>query len=148
MTATIASPRTDLLAVRLQQLRSERDEAQLELVNESSGDAADRATNVDANIRFALLEQRILDVELELAGQPQERRHDGAVGIGDVVTLDLGDGPEAFLVGRVDEAVDDLEVLTPTSPLGRVVVGAHAGDTVTYRPRPGRTMLATVISVA
>ncbi|WP_375496932.1 GreA/GreB family elongation factor [uncultured Jatrophihabitans sp.] len=144
---TTTSARADLLAARLHDLRAERDLAQLELIGEASGDAADRATNVDANIRFALLEQRVQALELELAEQPLAHRRGGEVAIGDVVTLDLGDGPESFLIGTVDEAVEGVEVLTPTSPLGRVVVGADVGDTVTYRPRPGRTMLATIIAV-
>jgi transcription elongation factor GreA len=147
MTATITPRRVDQLAVRLHDLRAERDQARIELVGPASGDTADRATNVDANIRFALLEQRIAALELELVEQPLARTENGAVAIGDVVTLELGDGPETFLIGSVDEAAPGVDVLTPTSPLGRVVVGARPGDTVTYRPRPGRTMLATVIAV-
>lgn len=146
MTAT-TSARADLLAARLRDLRTERDEAQLELIGEASGDAADRATNVDANVRFALLEQRVLALELELAEQPLARPRDGEVAVGDLVTLDLGDGPEAFLIGSVDEAVTGVDVLTPTSPLGRMVLDGKVGETVTYRPRPGRTLQATIISV-
>lgn len=147
MTATTTSARAELLAARLSDLRTERDRAQQELIGDAGGDAADRATNVDANVRFALLEQRVHALELELAGQPHERLRDGEVAVGDVVTLDLGDGPEAFLIGSVEESVSGVEVLTPTSPLGRVVVGAQVGDTVTYAPRRGRTMQATVLGV-
>ncbi|WP_375481006.1 GreA/GreB family elongation factor [uncultured Jatrophihabitans sp.] len=147
MTALTTSARAELLSTRLTALRAERDQAQLELVGGASGDAADRATNVDANVRFALLEQRIHALELELAELPLRQRHDGEVTIGDVVVLDLGDGRETFLIGSVDEATDGTEVLTPTSPLGRVVVGAAVGDTVTYEPRRGRSMLATIVSV-
>ena len=147
MTATTTSARAELLTRRLRDLSAELDRARDELIGDPSGDAADRATNVDANVRFALLEQRVHALELELAEQPHERRGDGAVAVGDVVTLDLGDGPETFVIGSVDEAGADLDVLTPTSPLGRVIVGAGVGDTVTYAPRPGRTMLATIIAV-
>ena len=147
MTATTTSSRATLLSTRLDDLRAERDAAQLELIGAASGDAADRATNVDANVRFALLEQRIHALELEIAEQPLERVRSGEVAIGDLVTLDLGDGPETFLIGSVDEATTGVEVLTPTSPLGRKVVGARVGDTVTYAPRPHRSMTATVVGI-
>lgn len=147
MTAATTSPRADLLAARIHDLRAERDQAQLELIGGASGDAADRATNVDANVRFALLEQRILALELELADQPTGRRHGSEVTVGDLVILELGDGPETFLIGSVDEASAGVQVLTPTSPLGRVVVGANVGDTVTYAPRPHRSMVVTIVGV-
>ena len=147
MTAATTTPRADLLAARLRDLRVERDEAQLELIGGASGDAADRATNVDANVRFGLLEQRILGLELELADQSIGQRSDGTVTVGDLVVLELGDGPETFLIGSVDEATAGVQVLTPSSPLGRVVVGANVGDTVTYAPRPHRKMVVTIVGI-
>jgi len=73
---------------------------------------------------------------------------DGTVSVGDVVTVDLGDGPETYLLGSVDEAADGVDVITPSSPLGKVLQGASVGSTLSYAPRAGRSLNATVIAVA
>jgi transcription elongation factor GreA len=143
---TSSISRTDTLTSRLQQLRAERDIARAELTSDGSGDAADRATNVEANLRFALLEQRIQAVETELASAPT--RQGSGVAVGDVVTLDLGDGPETFLLGSVEQAGEALDVVTPGSPLGQALLGASVGSTVSYRTSARRTFTATVVAVS
>lgn len=148
MTATITKSRTDTLVARLAELRAERDQAQAEAAADASGDIADRATNVDATARFALLEQRINAIEVELSSAPRQRSADGTVAEGDVVTLDFGDGPETFLLGSVDQAGDGLDAVTPGSPLGRALLGATVGATVSYRPRPSRTLEVTIVGVS
>lgn len=147
MTSTAADPRSDALILKLHELRSARDVALSELAADASGDVADRATNVDANVRFALLEQRIHALEVELANGPAARPSDGRVTVGDVVTLDLGDGPESFLYGPVEHAAPGLDVVTPSSPLGVAIEGATAGTTVTYRIR-SRELTAKVVAVS
>ena len=67
------TPRSDALILKFHELRSARDVALSELAADASGDVADRATNVDANVRFALLEQRINAVEAELSNGPTAR---------------------------------------------------------------------------
>ena len=57
--------------------------------------------------------------------------------VGDVVTLDLGDGDETYVVGSVEQAVAGVDTITPGSPLGQAIVGAEVGSTVTYEPRRG-----------
>lgn len=54
--------------------------------------------------------------------------------VGTVVALRFGgdDDVERFLVGNIEERHDDLEVLSPKSPLGQAVVGASAGEHRTY----------------
>lgn len=150
MTATLtAESRTDALSSRLAKLYVERRQLLAEIAPVGSGDEADRATNVDGHIRLAMLEQRIVALEHELAEQPERhKRADGTVSIGDVVTVDLGDGPETYLLGTVDEAADGLDVITPASPLGKVLQGAAVGATLTYAARPGRSLQATVLAVA
>jgi transcription elongation factor GreA len=135
MTATISAvSRHDAMTARLAALRSEREQALAETIPAGAGDVADRATNVDAYVRLAMLEQRIATIEIELAAsdRPSARTADDAVTVGDVVTLDLGDGPESFLFGSVDQAGDSLDVLTPNSPLGQALQGARVGSSVTY----------------
>jgi transcription elongation factor GreA len=151
MTATVSSAsRRDVLSARLASLRAEREQALAETIPSGNGDVADRATNVDGHVRLAMLDQRIATVERELAatGEQNARPNGGLATLGDVVTLNFGDGPEAFLLGSVDEAVDGLDVITPNSPLGRALQGARAGTTVSYATGQNRTLQATVIAVS
>lgn len=148
MTAVLdPTVRHDILAQRLAALIAQRDQAQLEIAPQTVGDDADRATNVDAHVRLAMLSDRIAAVESELAnGDRRTRRPAGdTVAVGDAVTVDLGDGPEVFLLGSVEEAGDGMDVITPGSPLGRALVGAGIGSNVEYRTA-GRTLRAKVIA--
>jgi transcription elongation factor GreA len=153
MTATVsATVRHDVLSGRLAELYVEREQVLGEIAPTGSGDEADRATNVDGHIRLAMLEQRIVVLENELAEPrpaPRTRKKAGAgtVSVGDIVTIDLGDGPEIYLLGSVDEAGTGFDVITPSSPLGRVLQGSGVGATLTYSPRPGRTLTAEVLSI-
>jgi transcription elongation factor GreA len=150
MTATLnTASRREILTARLDALRSERDQALAETIPSGAGDMADRATNVDGHVRLAMLDERIATVEGDLAALewPSTRRADDGVAVGDVVTLDFGDGPETFLLGSVDEATDRFDVITRDSPLGRALVGARPGSTIFYTAGPNRTLRATVISV-
>ncbi len=149
MTAsTTSSTRQDVLTARLHELYAEREQARRELVSDSSGDAADRATNVDANVRFAMLQQRIADLEVELSVGELPRSGGSGVSVGDVVTVDFGDGPETFLYASVEQAVGGLEVITPGSPFGKALRGAASGSTVTYTTAARRSMTVTVVAVS
>ena len=157
MTATLTRPVTPNSAVaaleaRLETLRADRDSALRETMLSGSGDAADRATNVDAHVRLAVLEERIADVEAELyrvsRGGADFAGDSSVVRVGSTVTVDFGDGPEVYVVTSVDLAPAGAEVVTPGSPLGRALVGATAGDQVEYRIAAGRTATVQVVAVA
>lgn len=151
MTATISpATRRDTLTARLTELRAERDQALTETIPVGDGDMADRATNVNGHVRLAMLEERIAIVEQELAAfrETSTRSAGNGVTVGDMLTLDLGDGPETFLLGSVDEATDSFDVITPNSPLGKALLGARAGSSVSYRTRPGRKLSARIIAVS
>jgi len=151
MTVTLnAESRTDALSGRLAELYIERKQLLAEIAPVGSGDEADRATNVDGHIRLAMLEQRIVALENEIADRPAPKSKEGVgtVDIGDLVTVDLGDGPETYLLGSVDAAAGGVDVITPSSPLGKVLRGASVGATLSYAPRAGRSLQATVIAVA
>jgi transcription elongation factor GreA len=137
------------LTERLALLRSERDQTLAETIPAGAGDVADRATNVDGHVRLAMLEQRIANLEVELAASPRPsaRPASDTVALGDVVTVDFGDGPESFLLGSVDQAVDGFDVITPSSPLGQALQGARVGSTVSYAIRPNRTLHATITAL-
>ncbi|MDT4934723.1 MAG: transcription elongation factor GreA [Pseudonocardiales bacterium] len=150
MTAIITpGSRRDVLTARLDTLRAERDQALAETIPSGFGDVADRATNVDGHVRLAMLEQRIAAVEDELAARdPRADRSDSdGVAVGDIVTLDFGDGPESFLLGSVDQGDDNIDVITPSSPLGHALQGAQVGATVSYTTRSHRTLYATVTAI-
>jgi len=71
-----------------------------------------------------------------------------SVGVGTVVTLRFaGDTDvEQFLVGSIEERHDDLEVLSPKSPLGQAVMGASAGEHRTYEVN-GRSLAIEFVSI-
>ena len=140
-----ASP-SELLSDRLTVLRAERAQVLADSLLGSTGDIADRATNVEATIRLQLLDERIAAIELEIEEARHLRHTDGIVSVGDVVTLDLGEGPETYRVGSVEQAVAGVDTVTPGSPLGRAIVGAAVGTTVTYSPHRGVTLSARIIA--
>ena len=142
-----SASRISVLTDRLTTLRAERDQAQAETRGEAAGDVADRATNVEASIFLSTLDERIASLELEIESRRREHHDAGVVGVGDTVVLDFGDGPESFVVGTVEEAVEGVDILTPGSPLGRAVIGSSAGSDVTYYPRRGVALEVKVVSV-
>ena len=127
----------DLLTHRLELLRAERAGVLADSLRDTAGDVADRATNVEASIRLQLLDERIMLLELEIDELRRGRRIDGVVSVGDTVRLDLGDGPEEYVVGSVEQVAAGVPTVTPGSPLGRAIVGIEVGSTVSYEPRPG-----------
>ena len=139
--------RVSLLTERLSRLRAERADVFRDSLLVANGDVADRATNVEATIRLGLLDERIAGLEVEIAESRHRRHTDGVVSIGDVVTVDLGEGDETYLIGSVEQAAAGVDTITPGSPLGRAIVGAEVGTTVSYEPRPGVPMSATISSV-
>jgi transcription elongation factor GreA len=150
VTATLTPPRgRDALQARLEALRAQRDLTLTEITPDGSGDAADRATNVDGHVRLAMLEERIIAIETELANaNPTATRPAGdTVAIGDLVSVDFGDGPETFLLGSLEQGADEVDVITPGSPLGQALTGAAIGSTVTYATRTNRKLQATIVAV-
>ena len=64
---------------------------------------------------------------------------DGKVSLGVIVSL-LYEGdsdPEKILVGSIEEQREDVEVLSPDSPLGEALMGASVGDDVTFEAPNG-----------
>jgi transcription elongation factor GreA len=129
----------DLLTHRLELLRAERAAAMTDSLRDVTGDVADRATNVEASIRLQLLDERIalLELEIEELQRPRDSAAEGVVAVGDVVRVDLGDGPEEYVVGSVEQSAAGVPTITPGSPVGRAIVGSAVGSTVAYEPRPG-----------
>ncbi len=75
---------------------------------------------------------------------------DGSVSLGSTVTLryegDDEDDTQRFFVGSIEERQGDLHVISPSSPLGQVLVGRGAGDSVEYQA-PGGTLKVHIVAV-
>ena len=70
-----------------------------------------------------------------------ERAAEGVVGPGTVVTIvydgDPDDDAETYLIGHIEERDDELDVISPGSPLGEALTGHRQGDTVNYEAPTG-----------
>ncbi|MEX2255234.1 MAG: transcription elongation factor GreA [Acidimicrobiia bacterium] len=73
----------------------------------------------------------------------------GAVQPGSVVEIRMdGDaGTTTYLVGSIEERHETYDVLSPSSPLGKVLIGRVVGDKVDYKG-PKRSFEVEVVSVA
>jgi transcription elongation factor GreA len=93
--------------------------------------------------RIAHLAKLLKDVEIveDIAGDSVEA---GCV-VG--ISFDGDDEVERYLVGSIEERHEDLDVVSPGSPLGEALIGASVGDVVTYEAQPGRPMKVKVVSI-
>lgn len=75
---------------------------------------------------------------------------DGSVSLSSIVTLryegDDEDDTQKFFVGSIEERQGDLPVISPSSPLGQVLVGRRAGDAVEYKA-PGGALKVHIVAV-
>lgn len=78
-----------------------------------------------------------------------EASSDGTVSHGSIVGLryEGDDDVEKYLVGSIEEEAEGMENLSPGSPLGEAIMGASAGDTVSYETPTGMTLSVEVVSV-
>ncbi|MFB7124517.1 GreA/GreB family elongation factor [Kitasatospora sp. NPDC056273] len=139
-----------LRAVReeLAQLRVERGEVAATLRGvEPVGDRADAADELQRASEVARLDRRIVELEArlreaEVAGEPSAR----VVGVGSTVNVRFDDGTEETV--EISEIAEerDLTLVTFDSPLGKALLGRHAGETVNY-DTPAGAASAVVLSV-
>lgn len=59
---------------------------------------------------------------------------------------DDDDEAEKYLIGSIEERRDDLNVISPNSPLGEQLIGAKVGDTVSYEA-PGGVLQVIVLEI-
>jgi transcription elongation factor GreA len=57
------------------------------------------------------------------------------------------DDVERYLVGSIEERHDDLDVISPSSPLGVALIGSSPGDAVTFTAPTGAQLRVEVVSV-
>ncbi len=67
---------------------------------------------------------------------------------GSVVSIvyDDDEDVEKYLIGSIEERRDDVEVMSPNSPLGEALMGAKIGDAVSYEA-PGGTLTVTIVDI-
>jgi len=73
---------------------------------------------------------------------------DGVVGVGSVVEIKFQgeDDTERYLVGSIEERHEELEVVSPGSPLGSSLLGKQAGDKAQYDVK-GSTITVEIVGV-
>ena len=73
----------------------------------------------------------------------------GVVGLGSVVGIRYQgeDDIEKYLIGSIEERHDDLDVISPSSPLGEALLGAAPGQDVTFTAPTGADITVNVVSV-
>jgi transcription elongation factor GreA len=57
------------------------------------------------------------------------------------------DEVERYLIGSIEEKTEDVEVISPGSPLGQALLGAAEGDVVDFQTPTGATLKVTVVSI-
>lgn len=103
--------------------------------------AKDEQGKVEARIRQ--LTEMLREVEII------EIEDDGVVGVGNVVSIryEGDDDVETYLLGHLEERSADVEVLTPGSPLGQVLIGHRVGEIVDFVAPNGNTLKVEIVTV-
>jgi transcription elongation factor GreA len=115
------------------------------------GDLKENAEYHAAKEEKAKMEARVAQVTEILANCTIVEAVDSdVVTSGSVVLMRYADeddeDAEHYLIGSIEERHDDLHVISPQSPLGQRLMGAGAGDTVTY-DSPAGEQSVVVISI-
>jgi len=115
------------------------------------GDLSENADYHAAKDNQGMMESRIRKIQATLAeAQIVEdmgaASPAGTVSTGSIVTIryDGDDEVERFLVGSIEERHDDLNVVSPGSPLGQAVLGKGPGEVVEYEAPGGKLRIEIV----
>jgi transcription elongation factor GreA len=57
------------------------------------------------------------------------------------------DEVERYLIGSIEERHDDLDVISPSSPLGEALIGAGPGDSVTFTAPTGAQLQVEIVAI-
>jgi transcription elongation factor GreA len=112
------------------------------------GDLRENADYDAAKNDQGLMEARIRQLEALLNNaEVREPTDDGTVAIGSVVKVVDHEGNEAeYFVATPENKVPGFLLASPSGPLGKALLGAKAGDTITYQA-PGGTFTFTIKDV-
>jgi transcription elongation factor GreA len=93
--------------------------------------------------RIAQLSYMLENAEIVEVGDSDVVAHGSIVDI----RYEGDDEVERYLVGSIEERHDDLEVISPTSPLGAALLGTAPGDAVSFTAPTGAELRVEVVSV-
>jgi transcription elongation factor GreA len=93
--------------------------------------------------RIAQLAYMLENAEIVEADDGGTVSHGSIVGI----RYEGDDDVERYLVGSIEERHDDLEVISPSSPLGEALLGSAPGDAVSFTAPTGAELRVEVVSV-
>ncbi len=96
------------------------------------------------------IESRINRLEEILANSVvgESAKDDGVVAQGTVVSLTMNGSEMTFLLGSAEIAEGtDIEVYSPDSPIGKVILGAKVGDNVTFFAPNGKEREINIVDV-
>ncbi len=111
------------------------------------GDLSENGDYQAAKEQQGMMEGRIRHLQALLKdAQIVEAGSDDTISTGSVVTIryEGDDVDERMLVGSIEERSEDLDVVTPGSPLGAALLGRRAGDVVEYEGPSGRLKVEIV----
>jgi len=121
-----------------QRIAAARDEGDLK---ENGGYHAAREEQAKQEARIRELEAKLRNVQI---GTPPD---DGIVEPGMVVTAVVAGDEMVFLLGSREIAGGaDIEVFSPTSPLGAAILGKSVGDSTAYTAPNGREIPVQVVA--
>jgi transcription elongation factor GreA len=130
----LKGPRREEITQRIAAARDEGD------LKENGGYHAAREEQGKNEARIRELEAKLRNVQI---GTPPD---DGVVEPGMVVTALVAGDEERFLLGSREMAgTTDIQVFSPTSPLGASINGRSVGDTVSYEAPNGREITVKVL---
>ena len=143
----------DRLSAELEDLTT-RGRNEIAAALEAARDEVD--TDENGDFRAAKSEQSNLEGRIEFltrtldAAVIVEPSDDGSVHTGALVELryDGEDNTETFLYGSIEERHDGVADLTPSSALGTALLGAKAGDTVSFETPDGQSTSVEVVRVS
>jgi transcription elongation factor GreA len=139
------------LNARLEDLQAQRAQVALESIPAGgSGDAADHAGNVEALVRLGELDAKIAELQVQLQAPDAVAQSASVAEIGSLVTIRFDDDEDTqdYLIGLVEQSGSGVQVVTPTSPLGSVLLGSRPGDQLSYKVANGALLTVTLVSIA
>ncbi|AEI11184.1 transcription elongation factor GreA [Cellulomonas gilvus] len=130
----LKGPRREEITQRISAARDEGD------LKENGGYHAAREEQGKNEARIRELEAKLRNVQI---GTPPD---DGVVEPGMVVTAVVAGDEEQFLLGSREMAgTTEIQVFSPTSPLGASINGKSVGDTTSYEAPNGREIEVKIL---
>ena len=139
LTAELAHLEGEGSAEIIERIAAARDEGDLK---ENGGYHAAREEQAKQAARIRELKEKLRNVQI---GTPSD---DGVVEPGMVVTAEVAGDEMVFLLGSREIAgTADIDVFSPTSPLGAAILGRREGEKTSYTAPNGREIAVEIIKV-